>query len=342
MKKNNGKWLLLVLMYFLLSLQIIPTAVAAKGQQAKEKVVETNQTTQQGNPAQARKGEGYDKKGAGTAAHKQDKLNHDAYDSKVESNQKNNPSNHKVNVSHQKTNKNDHSSKKAVNNPQQSDNQNNTQSKNDYSKEIENSTTTPQNSNSNKSTQIHLHLNKCYKSVTHVYVYWGGKWKAMSSQGNSPLYKLHDGGQYVKDDVSAFKLITADNQERIFQVSEMKVGVEAQGTINYWLNRCDQISPPPGNDDQDDNENSTPPPGTNPNNHENETPPSQNNGNGAPEKPASSQEPSQITDGSNTSYSGLLPKTGESSPISYYLIGLFITAVGVYLLKKSKVNQTEV
>lgn len=94
-------------------------------------------------------------------------------------------------------------------------------------------------SNSNKSTQIHLHLNKCTKSVTKVFVELNGEWKEMSNPGNSPLYKLLDEGEYVKDDVTAFKLIFESGEELVVPISEIKVGVEAQGTINYWLEKCD-------------------------------------------------------------------------------------------------------
>jgi LPXTG-motif cell wall-anchored protein len=95
------------------------------------------------------------------------------------------------------------------------------------------------NENANKSTQIHLHLNKCTNPVSNVSVQLNGEWKEMSNPGNSPLYKLPDGGEFVKEDVTAFKLILNSGDELVVPVSDVKVGVEANGTINYWLEKCE-------------------------------------------------------------------------------------------------------
>jgi LPXTG-motif cell wall-anchored protein len=95
------------------------------------------------------------------------------------------------------------------------------------------------NENANKSTQIHLHLNKCINPVSSVFVQLNGEWKEMTNPGNSPLYKLLDGGEFVKYDVTAFKLVFISGEELIVPVSDVKVGVEANGTINYWLDNCE-------------------------------------------------------------------------------------------------------
>lgn len=95
------------------------------------------------------------------------------------------------------------------------------------------------NENANKSTQIHLHLNKCINPVSNVFVELNGEWKEMTNPGNSPLYKLLDGGEFVKDEVTAFKLVFASGEELVVPVSDVKVGVEANGTINYWLDNCE-------------------------------------------------------------------------------------------------------
>lgn len=94
--------------------------------------------------------------------------------------------------------------------------------------------------NPNKSTQIHLHLKNCVSPVASVFVQLNGEWKEMSNPGNSPLYKLLDGGEFVKDDVSSFKLIFTNGKELVVPVSDVKVGVEANGTVNYWFEKCDQ------------------------------------------------------------------------------------------------------
>jgi LPXTG-motif cell wall-anchored protein len=93
--------------------------------------------------------------------------------------------------------------------------------------------------NNNKSTQIHLHLNKCVNSPDRVFVELKGEWKEMTNPGGSPLFKLLDGGEFVKDEVTAFKLVFTGGEELIVPVSELKVGVEAEGTINYWLENCE-------------------------------------------------------------------------------------------------------
>jgi LPXTG-motif cell wall-anchored protein len=90
-------------------------------------------------------------------------------------------------------------------------------------------------------TQIHLHLQKCPKDFSKVYVQLNGKWIELNQQGKSPLYKLLDQGLYVKDDITAFKLVTKTGAEAVVPISQLKVGVEAQGTINYWLLNCPKI-----------------------------------------------------------------------------------------------------
>ncbi|MCM3663273.1 LPXTG cell wall anchor domain-containing protein [Mesobacillus subterraneus] len=111
------------------------------------------------------------------------------------------------------------------------------------------------NENANKSTQIHLHLNKCTNPVSNVSVQLNGEWKEMSNPGNSPLYKLLDGGEFVKDDVTAFKLVFISGEEFVVPVSDVKVGVEANGTINYWLENCE--IPEKGETDPDKEETDT-------------------------------------------------------------------------------------
>lgn len=93
--------------------------------------------------------------------------------------------------------------------------------------------------NTNKSTQIHLHLKNCGNPTASVFVELKGEWKEMSNPGNSPLFKLQDGGEFIKDDVTAFKLVFTSEDELVVPVSEIKVGVEAEGTINYWLENCE-------------------------------------------------------------------------------------------------------
>lgn len=93
--------------------------------------------------------------------------------------------------------------------------------------------------NTNKSTQIHLHLKDCVNPTVSVFVELKGEWKEMTNPGSSPLYKLLDSGEFVKDDVTAFKLVFEGGEEQVVPVSEIKVGVEAEGTINYWLENCD-------------------------------------------------------------------------------------------------------
>jgi LPXTG-motif cell wall-anchored protein len=93
--------------------------------------------------------------------------------------------------------------------------------------------------NTNKSTQIHLHLKDCVNPTVSVFVELKGEWKEMANPGSSPLFKLLDSGEFVKDDVTAFKLVFEGGEELVVPVSEIKVGVEAEGTINYWLENCD-------------------------------------------------------------------------------------------------------
>lgn len=90
-----------------------------------------------------------------------------------------------------------------------------------------------------KSTEIHLHLKNCAAPVEKVFVELNGEWIEMSNPGNSPLYKLKDMGEFVKDDITAFKLQFESGAERIYSLDEIKIGVEAEGSINYWLEDCE-------------------------------------------------------------------------------------------------------
>ncbi|MBS4210934.1 LPXTG cell wall anchor domain-containing protein [Neobacillus rhizophilus] len=219
-----------------------------------------------------------------------------------------------------------------------------------------------QDQKGNKSTEIHFHLkNDCREDVVEVYVLWKGVWTKMEAPGNSPNFKLKDNAEYVTDDITAFKLVIKDREPVIIPVRDVRVGVEANGTINYWQEKCypPPPPPPPGDDDHgnpgdnpgdkpgdnpgdkpgdnpgdkpgdkpgdSDNPNQ---PGPNPGGTDNNTPPPQNQGNQIP--------PAQETI-KQTTTTGVLPKTGESSPFGYYLLGLLVTASGVYLLRRKKLN----
>ncbi|CAM3906566.1 LPXTG cell wall anchor domain-containing protein [Mesobacillus thioparans] len=92
--------------------------------------------------------------------------------------------------------------------------------------------------NGNKSTEIHLHLKNCTAPVESVFVKLNGEWEEMSNPGKSPLYKLKDEGEFVKDDITEFKLVFESGAERIYKVEDIRVGVEAEGSINYWIEDC--------------------------------------------------------------------------------------------------------
>jgi LPXTG-motif cell wall-anchored protein len=86
-----------------------------------------------------------------------------------------------------------------------------------------------------KQTQIHLHLQQCSRNVARVFVQWKGEWKELSQPGQSPLFKTLDKGQYVRDDITAFQLVMVSGGKVVVPVNELRIGVEANGTINYWL-----------------------------------------------------------------------------------------------------------
>lgn len=172
-----------------------------------------------------------------------------------------------------------------------------------------------ENPNGQKHTQIHLHLQKCVEDFTKVFVKLDGKWRELTRQGNSPLFKRLDNGEYVKDDITEFRFVTSSNQEIIVPVSELKVGVEAEGTINYWLQDCPKVDVPanggttPPADNQDGDEGTVGSEGTDGN----------DDGTGTP--------------------TGELPQTGESSHAFYYLAGLILIAIGAFLFK-SRLNKS--
>ncbi|WP_442598705.1 LPXTG cell wall anchor domain-containing protein [Neobacillus sp. D3-1R] len=191
--------------------------------------------------------------------------------------------------------------------------------------EKKNHTTSSKNqSNTNKSTQIHLHLKNCWKSVTSVFVQWNGEWKQMYTQGNSPLYKLKDKGEYVKDDITGFKLMTPTG-EVVVPIDQVRIGVEAQGTINYWLESCEKPK----------KEEESAPVISKPVSSEKVTPSKE-----VKVKPSEEKAEEKTSKGSNEknpTLTGVLPKTGESSPIYFYLLGLLLASLGVfYLFRKRK------
>jgi len=107
--------------------------------------------------------------------------------------------------------------------------------------------------NENKSTQIHLHIDQCVNPVETAYVQVGGEWEEMTNPGSSPLFKAFDDGEFIKDDVTAFKLIFTTGEELVVPVAEVKVGVEAEGSINYWLESCELPAEEPSEtDDSED------------------------------------------------------------------------------------------
>ncbi|MBT2659677.1 LPXTG cell wall anchor domain-containing protein [Bacillus sp. ISL-45] len=90
----------------------------------------------------------------------------------------------------------------------------------------------------NKSTQIHLHIDQCVNPVETAYVQVSGVWEEMTNPGSSPLFKAFDEGEFIKDDVTAFKLIFTTGEELVVPISDVRVGVEAEGSVNYWLDDC--------------------------------------------------------------------------------------------------------
>jgi LPXTG-motif cell wall-anchored protein len=170
------------------------------------------------------------------------------------------------------------------------------------------------NDEGKKHTQIHLHLKHCVDEYSKIFVKLNGKWVELVRQGKSTLYKTIDGGEYVKDDISLFKFITNDNKEIIIPLSAFKIGVEAEGTINYWFEQCPKPDVP--TDDEDSN---TPPA---PNDDGSNTPTTPNVEDNQPEVPT-----------------GTLPQTGESSNVLFYLFGLLLMVVGTFLLQWRKTKE---
>lgn len=114
--------------------------------------------------------------------------------------------------------------------------------------------------NGNKSTEIHLHLKNCVAPVKSVFIKLNGEWEEMSNPGNSPLYKLKDNGEFAKDDITEFKIVFESGAERLYKVEDIRVGVEAEGSINYWIEDCavpeDSNTEEPGNGTGDNDEDS--------------------------------------------------------------------------------------
>ncbi|MBT2643287.1 LPXTG cell wall anchor domain-containing protein [Bacillus sp. ISL-41] len=107
--------------------------------------------------------------------------------------------------------------------------------------------------NDNKSTQIHLHIDQCVNPVETAYVQISGEWQEMTNPGSSPLFKAFDDGEFIQDDVTAFKLIFTTGEELVVPVGEVKVGVEAEGSVNYWLESCELPAEEPSEtDDSED------------------------------------------------------------------------------------------
>lgn len=317
---------------FLLFSFLSPLGAAANG--PKENPAETNKQNQHGkhaHPSSNQKTESKEQKEAGPANNSQNKPNKEAVPAQKPPNQTKPPSQEpnvaeKENANKPPSPEHNVPGKEKANKPP-------SEIKQEHNPAKENANKVIGNTNGNKSTQIHLHLNKCTRSADHVYVEINGDWEEMYTQGNSPLYKLEDHGEYVKDDITAFKIVTSNDADN-YSVDEIKVGVEAQGTINYWLEKCNNPSKP-------GEENTNPPgkanpPGSNPN------PPGKTNPPGGPtdgKEPAPSKDKetnagvvTEIKKENEVQYSGDLPKTGESSPVGYYLIGLLVAATGFYIL----------
>jgi LPXTG-motif cell wall-anchored protein len=138
-----------------------------------------------------------------------------------------------------------------------------------------------------------------------IFVKLKGTWVELVRQGNSPLFKTLDGGDYVKDDITLFKFVTHENKEIIIPLSAFKIGVEAEGTINYWFEQCPKPEVP--TDDEDEEDTNTPP---------------------APNDDDETDTPT-----------GSLPQTGESSNLLFYMFGTVLTALGLFLLRNIKTKE---
>jgi LPXTG-motif cell wall-anchored protein len=214
----------------------------------------------------------------------------------------------------------------------------------------------PKSKSTVRHTQIHLHLQKCAKDFSKVYVQINRKWVELKNQGSSPLYKLLDQGMYVKDDITAFKLVAKTGAEVIVPVSQLKVGVEAEGTINYWLLICPKIDKPVdgGTNPPVKDENKMPEPSKindlkpkPPKNGEAKPTPPKNPGSKAGEsvtrpkgtdQPKGPNPPTFDNKGtkSETPPRGLLPQTGESSSAWYYILGFILLVIGTILVNLKK------
>lgn len=84
-----------------------------------------------------------------------------------------------------------------------------------------------------KQTSIHVHLKGDHKSVEKVSVILDGNELKLTRQGNH--YEAPDGGEYVSDKISSIKVLLTDGFEQIFSPAGDYAGVEAGGTINYWI-----------------------------------------------------------------------------------------------------------
>jgi LPXTG-motif cell wall-anchored protein len=171
------------------------------------------------------------------------------------------------------------------------------------------------NGEGKKQTQIHLHLKDCADEYAKIFVKVKGTWLELVRQGNSPLFKTLDDGDFVKDDISLFKFVTHNHTEMIIPLSAFKIGVEAEGTINYWFEQCPKPEAPTDEDDSN-------------------TPPAPNDGNeeDTPTSPVVEDDQTEVPTGS-------LPQTGESSHILFYLFGALLTAIGVFLLHWRKTKE---
>jgi LPXTG-motif cell wall-anchored protein len=183
-----------------------------------------------------------------------------------------------------------------------------------------------ENGENNKNTQIHLHLKACPQEIFQVFVKVDDEWVELKRQGKSSLFKAPDRGEYVKDDITEFKFITNSKNEFVIPVDKLKIGVEAQGTINYWLEECLEKEEPPSDEEKDPvvgdgkGENSNQPPGSKNGNEGNDG----NDGN----------------DGTDAETpTGTLPQTGEVGNLIYYVTGLALILLGSYLLFRKKMSR---